>query len=149
MIHDKIKNLEIYKGIHKNIDTVIDFIIKNDLKTLNKGINIINDNFYYNRMIIDTIEINKGIFESHFKYLDLHIVIEGDEKIGYKFINHKIAEAHYNDNDDCSLYNFQITKVIDQDNTTFGLFFPNDAHAPKLKNTSKNLDKVVFKIKYD
>ena len=41
MIIGKLKNISRYKGISKNIDTAIDYILNNDLLALPKGKTII------------------------------------------------------------------------------------------------------------
>ena len=60
MIIGKLKNISRYKGISKNIDTAIDYILNNDLLALPKGKTIIDgDNVYVNR---DTYVADQGVF---------------------------------------------------------------------------------------
>lgn len=43
MIFDKISNLYLYKGMHPNLDIIIDYIANHSLSKLNDGKTIIND----------------------------------------------------------------------------------------------------------
>ena len=37
MIFDQLENLVRYRGIHKNIDTAIDYLLSHDVSNLNSG----------------------------------------------------------------------------------------------------------------
>ncbi|WP_434324065.1 YhcH/YjgK/YiaL family protein [Mycoplasma capricolum subsp. capricolum] len=149
MIYDKISNLNRYLNIHKNIDLAIKFIQEYDLKSIKDGINIINDKLFYNKFTTKTLDINDAIFESHDKYLDLHIIISGDEYIGHEFVSDLKEQVLYNQKDDVYLYKTRTTKTIYQNDQSFSLFFSTDAHSPKIKANFNQITKIVFKILYD
>ncbi|UKS54049.1 YhcH/YjgK/YiaL family protein [Mycoplasma feriruminatoris] len=149
MIYDKLSNLNRYLNIHKNIDFAINFINQTNLKDLKDGINVISDTLFYNKFITNTIEKNNAVFESHKKYLDLHILISGDEFIGHEFVDDLNEQVEYNLKDDVCLYKTKTTKTIYQNNQSFALFFFTDAHSPKIKANCDQITKVVFKILYD
>ncbi|QVK01638.1 YhcH/YjgK/YiaL family protein [Mycoplasma mycoides subsp. capri] len=149
MIYDKISNLNRYLDLHKNIDFAIKFILNNNLKELKDGINVISDTLFYNKFVTNTIDINNAVFESHKKYLDLHILISGDEFIGHEFVDDLNEQVEYNLKDDVYLYKTKTKKTIYQNNQSFALFFSTDAHSPKIKANSDQINKVVFKILYD
>lgn len=44
MVTDSLQNLEQYRGLHKNMDTVIDFLKKCDLTALPDGKTVIDKN---------------------------------------------------------------------------------------------------------
>ena len=78
MIVGKLVDLYRYKGIAKNIDTAIDYVLNNDLLALPKGKTIVNDNVFINRDTYVANPIEKCFFENHEHYLDLQIVLKYD-----------------------------------------------------------------------
>ncbi|ADK69877.1 YhcH/YjgK/YiaL family protein [Mycoplasma mycoides subsp. mycoides] len=133
MIYNKISNLNRYLNLHKNIDFAIKFILNNNLKELKDGINVISDTLFYNKFITNTIDINNAVFESHKKYLDLHILISGDEFIGHEFVDDLNEQVEYNLKDDVYLYRTKTKKTIYQNNQSFAFFFNR---CPFTKNQS-------------
>ena len=85
MIYGEIKDLGLYKGISKNLDRAIDYILSGEYKNGVVGKNVIDgDNVYFNQPDSPiTKEVKDGFIENHKKYIDIHVVIEGEEKIGY------------------------------------------------------------------
>ena len=81
MIYDKICNIENYLGLSKNIDNALLFIKNNDIKTLPKGKTVIdNENVFVNHFEYNTVEESEDtLFENHIDYIDLHVVISGEE----------------------------------------------------------------------
>lgn len=149
MIYDKVTNIKKYLNIHKNIDKAINFILNNDMKYLKHGINQIDETLFYNKFDVTALDVKNAVFESHDKYLDLHILAVGDEYIGHRFVEDLNEEVEYNQKDDCYLYVTKPSKTIYQNTKSFAIFFPWDAHAPKMKANEKEITKVVFKILYD
>lgn len=88
MIIGKLKNISRYKGISKNIDTAIDYILNNDLLALPKGKTIIDgDNVYVNRDTYVAKPLEDCFFENHEKYMDLQVVLKGQEYFAYTDIS--------------------------------------------------------------
>lgn len=82
MIYDMLTNVEKYRGISKNLDTAIDFLVKTDLSALPLGRTEINgDNVFANVMEAQAKPVEELNFEIHKKYMDIQIDIEGTEVI--------------------------------------------------------------------
>ena len=80
MIVDSIRNLEQYRGLHNNLDTVIDFLQNCDLKALADGKTIIDgERVYVNVMEADLRDAEGAEYEYHKRYADLQIDILGSE----------------------------------------------------------------------
>lgn len=82
MIYDKLNNIGCYKGLNKNLDTAIDFILSNDLTTLPLGQTTVDGrNVYINCMETKTGLINDKQYEVHQEYMDIQITLLGAERI--------------------------------------------------------------------
>ena len=80
MVTDNLENLEQYRGLHKNMDTVIDFLKKCDLAALPDGKTVIDgERVFVNVMEADLREAEGVEYEYHKRYADLQIDISGSE----------------------------------------------------------------------
>ena len=80
MVTDSLQNLEQYRGLHKNMDTVIDFLKKCDLTALPDGKTVIDgEQVFVNVMEADLREAEGAEYEYHKRYADLQIDISGSE----------------------------------------------------------------------
>lgn len=82
MIYDKLANIGFYKGINKNLDTAIDYILRNDLSALPMGRTELDGDMVY----INVMEANAGPLETrnyeiHKNYMDIQIDLSGVEII--------------------------------------------------------------------
>lgn len=82
MIYDKLSNIGIYKGISKNLDLAIDFILTHDLNELPLGKTILDgDNVYINVMDTSAAPIEERRYEIHYHYMDIQIDLKGIERV--------------------------------------------------------------------
>ena len=82
MIYGSLKTIEKYKGINELLDTAIDFIVNNKLDQLPNGRTEINgDLIYVNVVDSKLISEDEGQYEYHESYIDIHVDIDGSEKI--------------------------------------------------------------------
>lgn len=82
MIYDKLTNINLYKGIHPNLDVAIDYITSHDLTTMEVGkYEILGTDVNLSVMEKESKDIATTPFELHKKYLDIHIDITGCEII--------------------------------------------------------------------
>ena len=88
MICDTLENLNRYRGIHKNLDTAIDYLtayhIAHDLIELPLGrIEVDGENVFINVMDADLHPDEGSHLEYHHKYADLQIDLTGGEGWGF------------------------------------------------------------------
>ncbi len=153
MIVGKLKDVARYKGLSKNIDTAIDFILNNDLLSLPKGKTLIDgDDVYVNRDTYIARPLEECYFEGHTNYLDMQIVLKGKEGFGYTDITDpglKVTTP-YNDVKDVTKYANKAEKEIYITlEEGFALVFPEDIHLAKLDVDGKTIEKAVIKIRLD
>ena len=143
MIYDKIENLKLY-----NIDkSVIDFI--NDITSDKEcGRYDISKVIYANIEEYSTKEY--GYFEAHKNYIDIQLLLEGEEIIEYTPLEGLQVKDEYNTSRDIAFYydgENQILK-LPLKKGFFAVLYPHEAHKPQLiSTTQQKVKKVVVKIK--
>lgn len=151
MIIGKLKDLGRYKGLHKNIDTAIDYVLNNDLLALPKGKTEIDGrNVYINRDTYVAKPLEECFFENHEHYLDLQIVLRGKEIFGYTDISNPTLQVTtpYNEDKDVTKYSASNTVFFTLEEG-FALVFNEDIHLAKCKANDEIVEKAVIKIKID
>ena len=72
MIFDQLENLIRYRGIHKNIDTAIDYLLSHDVSNLNSGrYEVDGDRVFFFLQENTLSQQQEESFEFHQRYLDL------------------------------------------------------------------------------
>lgn len=151
MIVAKLRDIKRYKGISKNIDTAIDFVLNNDLMALPKGkTEIDGKNVYVNRDTYVARPLEECFFENHEHYLDLQIVLKGKELFGYTDITNPTLQVTtpYNIDKDVTKYSASNAVYFTLDES-FALVFKEDIHLAKGKVNDELVEKAVIKIKVD
>ena len=71
------------------------------------------------------------VLEVHRDYVDIHILLEGKERIGWKAIEdvNQLKQA-YQKEGDCALYSDVPTTFVDLLPGQFAIVYPEDPHAP-------------------
>jgi YhcH/YjgK/YiaL family protein len=153
MIVGKLVDLYRYKGIAKNIDTAIDFILNNDLLALPKGKTVVDgDNVYINRDTYVAKPYEECFFENHENYIDIQIVLKGKERIGYTHISNPTLKVTtpYNDVKDVTKYNNDPEGAVYFDvEEGFVLVYTEDAHLAKCDVDGNTVEKAVVKVKIE
>lgn len=146
MILDVIGNRDLYLNLNENFKLAFDFLMKDDLLFLAPGKHIIKDDSVF--ALVSNAECKMPeiiIMESHRKFIDIHYIISGEDKIGWiPLLNCEKQIGEFNDVDDYVLYNDQPIKIFSLIPKQFALFFPTDVHAPLLTNLT--LHKIVLKV---
>lgn len=152
MIVGKLRDIKRYKGLHKNIDTAIDYVLNNDLMALPKGKTMIDGNdVYVNRDTYVARPLEECFFENHEHYLDLQIVLKGKELFGFTDISNPSLQVTtpYNIDKDVTKYSASKDTVYFVLEEGFALVFKEDIHLAKAKVDNELVDKAVIKIKID
>lgn len=153
MIYGEIKDLGLYKGILKNLDKAIACILSGEYKNGVVGKNVIDgDSVYFNQPDFPmTKEIKDGFIENHKKYIDIHIVIEGEEKIGYISNTDIKLTKEYDEVGDYELYEGELENLFYLNPKKFIILFPGEPHMALIKGGEKTtkVKKVIFKVLVD
>lgn len=143
MIYDEIKNIDLY-NLNKD---AVDFI-KNLTTDIECKKYILNDNVYANIEEYQTKE--SGLFEAHKKYIDIQLLLKGEEIIEYTPLEKLKIKENYDSLKDIAFYydgTQPVIKLKMQPNF-FTVLYPTDAHKPQLiVSDTQKVKKVVVKIK--
>ena len=145
MIIDVLTNSEKYTKLNENFKTVFDYLKNKNLKEMSCGsYEIKGKELYFNLQEGVTKQTQK--LEAHKKYIDIQVVVNGEEYMGYTNINNTTVTEEYNEEKDVMFLNGAVDKVK-ADEKSFVIFYPEDAHMPSLSvNEDKLVKKAIFKI---
>ncbi len=133
--------------LHPAFKTLFSFIRQNDFDTLPLGkVEVDGDNLYI--MNIDTQGADQATqpLEMHRKYIDVHILIGGNEKIGWKPIESISAYSReYDEAGDCALSPDAPQFYVDMHPGDVCIVYPEDAHAPAI--SQGRIRKLIGKVK--
>lgn len=147
MILDHIDHIGNYIGISKNLDDAIFLIQNQKLETAELGkVTINEDQLFYLVQAYEPKSFDKVNLEAHLKYIDLQLMVEGDEMMAYGNINALQLQTPYNESIDAQFFSGEVQKIhVKKD--YFAIFFPHDAHQPGLAiEEARSVKKVVVKI---
>jgi len=149
--HSSVNAQEFARQYHANKkywDEAFAFLKNNDLTKLAPGkYPIDGDNVYAYVTDDSTKDYDKSKWESHRKYIDLHYVISGEEKIGVTPVADVTVTEPYNAEKDIAHYSGP-GKIYLAKPGTFFIFFPGTAHRPNITTGGNKPDqKIVIKIK--
>lgn len=108
----------------------------------------LSDDVFAIEQVFETKEKTKCIVEAHQKFIDVHYILEGVEKIAVANTKNLIIDKEYNSQDDYTLYKqpFQSSSLI-LESGDIAIFFPSDAHMTGILTTDKSIVvKSVVKI---
>jgi biofilm protein TabA len=147
MIVDTLSNIKTYINTSSNLKIAIDYIINNNFNKLAPGRYELANGLFYLIQEYDTKPEADVKFESHLKYIDIQMILEGDEIIDIAPSKELIKDQGYDASKDIEFYS-PIKKYIRLNLRVneFGIFFPQDGHRPGIKLNSKKVKKLVFKI---
>jgi len=82
MIHAKLKDAAAYRGIHPMLDKALELMSEDYLASVPyQTRHIEGDNLYVTRFDYETIPLEESFFEAHRRYLDIHIMVKGQERV--------------------------------------------------------------------
>lgn len=151
MIIGKLTDLYRYKGIAKNIDTAIHYIETHDLLALPKGKTVVDgDNVFINRDTYVAKPLEECFYENHENYMDLQIVLKGQELFAYTHITNPTLKVTvpYNPDKDVTKYSCEggVFFTLEEG---FALVYTEDIHLAKCKANDDIVEKAVIKIKIE
>ena len=148
MISDCLSNIFKYGEIPKK---TADFILGLNDKTP-AGHYEIDENTYVNVDIYETKLPENCRYEAHKKYIDIQLLLKGEEIIEYTPLENLKIKENYDSLKDIAFYydgTLPVIKLKMQPNF-FTVLYPTDAHKPQLKiSDAQKVKKVVVKIKTD
>ena len=154
-VNDEVQN----KRLAKDIQFCIEYAKKNE----NRILSLVHGSYDvgYNDIKMNigkyfTKSENEKFWESHKKYLDVQIMINGTEKVAINDIRDMKVKSFDEEKDLTILEGDKAFDIVMKTGDVL-VFFPNDVHKPELNvsendnsgNIRKIVTKVVFKIEID
>ena len=146
MIFSALSQSSRYAALHPLLQRAFDYIRDTDLFALAPGrYPIVGDDLF---AIVEqaqgkTREMAK--LEAHRRYIDIQLVLEGDEQMGWKPLADCLNPvSEHNEEKDIRFFRDAPASWIAVPPDHFCIFFPEDAHAPLVG--SGQIRKVIFKV---
>jgi biofilm protein TabA len=148
MIVDTLSNASKYTSLNPLFAKAFDFINQNDIATLENGTIQIEDGL---KVIVSTgngktAEVSLAKFECHDKNIDIQVCVKGLETIAWKPREKCVTpNGDYNPEKDVRFFNDTPDMYFQLTDGQFGIFYPEDVHAPMIGEGE--IKKLVFKVK--
>lgn len=134
--------------LHPAFKALFEFVKQHDFNNLPLGkIELDGENlFIMNLDMPQGAEITTQPLEMHRKYIDVHILLDGTEKIGWKPIEDISAYTQdYDADGDCALSDDKPQFFVDMRPGDICIVYPEDPHAPAVGNG--RIRKLIGKVK--
>lgn len=132
------------------IESIINKVLSTyDLDNMDLGRYEIDEDNYFVISSYMTKDESECKLESHKKYIDVQLLLSGEEKIKVADISLFKVKEEYNETSDCVFY-YPGDGLVDNilKPGAYLVFLPNDAHMPGIMvGSPKEVKKVVIKIK--
>ncbi len=147
MIVSTLKDSNRMEPLHPLFKPLFDYVKSHDLLHAPLGrIEIDGDNLYVNNVLAEGVPAEKQLLEAHRAYIDVHILLEGAERIGWKALEDVTEEVKpYDAPADCALYADRPTTYVDMVPGQFVAVYPEDPHAPLIGQGK--IRKLIAKVK--
>ena len=148
MIFGNIKNLKEYSFFGEQIKKCFAFAAEHDLACFEKGrYEIEGDNLFVNVTEYITAQAEERFWEAHKKYLDLHLMLCGQEQIDLSFIQNMQLKEYVDKSDFLQLDGEKNCSVVLTPGD-FLICYPSDGHRTAVAvDKPESIRKAIFKIK--
>lgn len=146
MVFSNIDSASRYTALHPLFKRAFDYIYKTDLMVLAPGrYPIAGDQLF---VIVENAAgraRDAAKLECHRKYIDIQLVLEGYEEMGWKPLSSCVQPVdEFNTEKDIQFFFDMSATWVAVPPGHFCIFFPEDAHAPLV--SSERIRKAIFKI---
>ena len=137
-----------YLGLDKNLDVALEHIREDFLSALgSERVDILPGEVWCTRFTYETISDREAFFEAHEKFLDIHMMLEGSERVEIASPAQLELFESVPENDFYA-YRGQARHSLILSPGDFLVVFPDDAHKIKMHcGRPSQVSKAVFKIK--
>jgi len=135
------------KTLHPLFGKLFEYVATHNLLNSDLGKIVIDgDKLFINNINPECVLEHNQKLELHREYIDVHILLEGKERIGWKDIDGLMSCVQtYDSETDSALYQDLPTTYVDLVPGQFVIVYPEDAHAPLIGNG--RIRKLVAKVK--
>jgi YhcH/YjgK/YiaL family protein len=146
MIVDLQANSHLYQGLSPRIDRAFAYLQQTDLSALEPGEYEIDGKEIYARALAYTTRLPEhGVWEAHRRYIDLQVMVQGEERICYAPLS-RLTPSAYDEAKDVLRLSGE-GDAVTLPSGSFMLLWPTDGHMPCLAvHAPLPVKKVVVKI---
>lgn len=151
MIADVLKNRHIYENISPRMKKALEYIANTDFSKMEPGkYEVDGSDVFALVQGYDSIPADQGKWECHKNYIDIQYITEGVEMIGCNHTDKMQVKVEYNPEKDIAFLSGD-GDFITYSAGSYGIFFPEDAHMPKIAPGNKPgaVKKVVMKVRVE
>ncbi len=137
----------LYRGIHPNLDLALEHITPEFLASLGaERVELRGSEVYCTKFSYETVADEDSFFEAHRKYLDIHLMLSGSERVEIA-PPETLAPLRQEPENDFWAYTGTGRSLVLSPGE-FLVVFPNDAHRIKMRvDGPETVSKAVFKVK--
>lgn len=149
MIFDALNQAEARYIQSESLKKAFRFLLETDLSQFALGKTaIFGDEIYINRMTYSTAEAQTRIWEAHRRYIDIHVVLSGEENLHVSNLSRMTCETAYNPETDAALYQGEPDAVVRLRPGDFLLCYPEDVHKTGVRLSKEGeVQKLVCKVR--
>ncbi len=149
MILDVLENSHRYLPLNKGFAKAFEFLLRADLKELPTGRYEIDGERVFAIVAKDQGRKKEdGLLEIHEKYIDIQLILEGTDTMGWRpKASCEKPAGPYDPDKDLQFYQDEPDAWLATKGGAFAIFFPEDAHLPLI--SSGQIHKVIAKIAVD
>ena len=147
MIISRLENSSRIEPLHPLFKKFFDYVKTHDLLNAPLGrIEVDGDNLFINNVNPECIAAGEQVLELHHDYIDVHVLLAGHEKIGWKSLETLEHQTKpYEKENDCALYSDTPSLFVALQPGEFAIVYPEDPHAPIIGEGK--IRKLIGKIK--
>lgn len=147
MIYGNLNHMDKYSFLDKEILDCFKYAIEKKLAEVEKGTyKIDGENIFVNVVEYETQNKEDRFWEAHKKYIDIHLMFDGNEKIAVNLIDNLDIKEYQEKNDFVPLEGKE-SGYVTLTKGDFLICYPEDAHMTAIKVDNKEkIKKAIFKV---
>lgn len=147
MIFGNIQHEKTYSNLEEDIIRCFDYAKANSLIDLEKGsYEIDGQDIFVNIVGYETYDKEDRFWEAHRKYIDVHLMLDGCERIDINFIEN-LEQREYQEEVDFLPLDGKPNGYVELRKGDFLVCYPEDAHMTAIKVNEKEVaKKAIFKV---
>ncbi len=133
--------------LHPLFTRLFDYVKTHDLLNMPTGrIELDGDNLFINNAEPQCVSAEEQVLEVHRAYIDVHILLQGEETVGWKPLADCTNETKaYDEESECALYTEPASTYFTMKPGQCLIVWPEDPHAPIIG--SGKIRKAIAKVK--
>jgi len=147
VILDHLNNIGSYKGLGRGLDTALAFLEREGMEMDETRVYDLGQGITARCAVYVPVSPEEGTAEAHRKYIDVMLMKEGNELIGYKPVAKlKNIIREYDAQADALLAKEEMTLLPFREGD-IAVWFPQDAHMPGVSdNNARTVKRVIVKV---